>query len=79
MSDERALPKPRCRLIGGDGNVFHVIGRVRAALRNAGQTERARDFTERAFAAKSYDEVLAMLHEYVDGDEQEEDDALRTG
>lgn len=58
--------KPRCALLGDDGNVFAVIGRVRRALRNAGQTDRAREFVDRAFAAKSYDEVLAMLPEYVD-------------
>ncbi len=59
-------PKPRCVLLNEDGNVFNVVGCVRRALRNAGQADRAREFVERAFAAKSYDEVLAMLDEYVD-------------
>jgi hypothetical protein len=58
--------KPRCRLTGTDGNVFAVIGFVRRALRNAGQIERAREFVERAGAARSYDEVLRLCFEYVD-------------
>lgn len=64
--NKRARPKPRCVLLNRDGNVFTIIGRVRAALRSAGQADRAREFVERATAAKSYDEVLAMLDEFVD-------------
>jgi hypothetical protein len=58
--------KPVAHLVGEDGNVFHVISVVRRALRNAGQTERASEFVERASCAKSYDEVLAMVHDYVE-------------
>jgi hypothetical protein len=58
--------KPRCTLLREDGNVFGVIGRVRRALKNAGQAERATEFVQRAFAAKSYDEVLCLVMEYVD-------------
>ena len=35
------LPKPPCKLIGEDGNVFSIIGRVRRALTAAGQEDRA--------------------------------------
>jgi hypothetical protein len=58
--------RPPCQLSGTDGNVFSVIGHVRQALQAAAQTERAREFVERAFAARSYDEVLALTFEYVD-------------
>lgn len=58
--------KPPCRLTGTDGNVFAVIGRVRQALRSAGQHDRARELVERAFAARSYHEVLRLCFEYVD-------------
>ena len=57
---------PACRLVGTDGNVFAIIGRVRRTLRAAGQPERAEAFVTRAFQAKSYDEVLALCQEYVD-------------
>ncbi len=55
-----------CRLVGTDGNVFAIIGRVQRTLRAAGQPERAEAFVRRAFQAKSYDEVLALCLEYVD-------------
>lgn len=58
--------KPVCVLIGTDGNVFAVIGRVRAALIGAGQPDRAAEFVKRAFSARSYDEVLRLCMEYVE-------------
>jgi len=60
------LPRlPPCKLIGEDGNVFAIIGRVRSALRKDGQADRMDEFTRRATAATSYDGVLVLLHEYV--------------
>jgi hypothetical protein len=38
--------KPTCKLIGEDGNVFWIIGRVRKALRESGQEGRAREFVD---------------------------------
>ena len=58
--------KPACKLVGTDGNVFAIIGTVRRALRRAGQDTRATEFVQKAFGAKSYDEVLGLCHEYVD-------------
>jgi hypothetical protein len=58
--------KPSCKLIGEDGNVFSIIGRVRDALRKAGQDDRAREFVERAFRSGSYDAVLQLCLEYVE-------------
>ena len=59
-------PLPICRLIGTDGSVFAIIGRVQRALREAGQPERAAAFVERAFKARSYDEVLQLCRELVE-------------
>ena len=61
-----STPKPACKLIGEDGNVYNIIGRVRRALIAAGQEDRAREFVERAFRAGSYEAVLALCLEYVD-------------
>jgi len=62
MSNE----KPECEIIGTDGNVFAIIGRVSRTLKQAGQPERAKEFTDRAFQTQNYDEVLAMLDEFVE-------------
>ena len=58
--------KPPSKLIGTDGNVFSIIGRVKRALERDGQPDRAREFAKRAFASKSYGEVLALCLEYVE-------------
>lgn len=58
--------KPKCKLVGIDGNVFSIIGTVSKALTRGGQPDKAKEFTQKAFAAKSYDEVLAMVHDYVE-------------
>ncbi|MGF7184725.1 N-formylglutamate amidohydrolase [Desulfitispora alkaliphila] len=59
--------KPKCRLIGEDGNIFNLMGIATRALKKAGQSEKAKEMTRRIKTeAKSYDEALAILMEYVD-------------
>ena len=60
------MEKPRCRLIGEDGNVFNVIGLVSRALKQADMRGEARRFTTEAFGAGSYDEVLVLAQKYVE-------------
>lgn len=57
---------PPCKLTETDGNVFFIIGAVRRALNQAGQHEKAKEFSGRAMKAASYDAVLQMCFEYVD-------------
>jgi hypothetical protein len=56
--------KPTVKLIGTDGNVFSIISKVNRALRD--QPEKAKEFTDKAFSAGSYDEVLTLIQEYVE-------------
>ncbi len=58
--------KPKVKLVGEDGNVFNVIGRVARALNLAGQEDKAQKFQQRAFSARSYDEVLQLAMEYAE-------------
>ncbi len=58
--------KPVVKLLGEDGNVFGVIGKTSKALKRAGLLEQAREFTEKAFAAHSYDEVLQLVMTYCE-------------
>ncbi len=66
MAGEKDPEKPTCRLVGEDGNVFNVIGRVRRALEDAREEEKAREFVDRAFRSRGYDEVLRLVMEYVE-------------
>lgn len=58
--------RPKCELVGTDGNVFAIIGTVSRALKRAGMDERAAEWRKRAMEAPSYDAVLVLLHEFVD-------------
>jgi hypothetical protein len=60
--------KPTVKLTGEDGNVLNVIGKVRQAIQDQqtpGWKNRRTEFTNRAFNAKSYDEVLRIAMEYA--------------
>lgn len=53
------------KLVGTDGNVFSIIGKVSKALERGGYPELAKEYREKCFAAKSYDEVLQWTLRYV--------------
>jgi hypothetical protein len=38
---------PKCKLVGTDGNVFSIIGKVSATLKKAGKVAGAKEFTEK--------------------------------
>ena len=63
---ENAVRKPECKLVGTDGNVFAIIGNVSKALKRDGRKERAKEWQQKAMSCGSYDEVLMLLHDYVE-------------
>jgi len=59
--------KPKCKLVGIDGNVFNLIGAVKSCLDKAGYKDKAKEMQERATTkCSSYDDVLVMFYDYVD-------------
>ena len=58
--------KPKCKLTGADGNIFNLMGLARKALREAGQRELGEEMTNRVYGAKSYDQALQIIMEYVE-------------
>lgn len=66
MSNQMTVTKPECTLIGEDGNVFSIIGRVKRALVRAGLRERADEFVKKAMSADSYGSVLNLAIDYVE-------------
>lgn len=64
--ESKTTSKPFVQLSGEDGNAFFIIGRCGKALKNAGQADKAKEFTTKAFGAGSYDEVLRLAMEYCD-------------
>ncbi len=63
ISDES---KPKCKLIGEDGNIFFILGRVRQTLKADGQNDKVQEVSDRVMASGSYDEALSIIMEYVD-------------
>lgn len=57
--------KPVCKLVGTDGNVFAIIGKVSQTLERAGLREQASEFQSKAMNADSYEQVLVLCMEYV--------------
>ena len=60
------MTKPVCKLIGTDGNVFSIIGRVSRELRKAGLDKQADDFQHHALRCPSYSDVLVLCEKYVE-------------
>ena len=62
------MEKPKCKLIGADGNVFNLIGIASRALKGAGLREQAKEMQDKVFACGSYDEALAIIQDYVEAE-----------
>ena len=60
------MNKPKCKLIGKDGNVFNIIGLVSKALKKEGMSKEADEFVKKAFSSESYDAVLCLCSNYVE-------------
>lgn len=75
------MQKPKCALIGKDGNIFNLMGIASRTLRNNNMREEAKEMVIRIEESKSYNEALGIIGEYVEitdnrGLEEEEDEEL---
>lgn len=60
------MTKPKCKLVGENGNIFNLIGIASRTLKDAGLEEQAAEMTERIFKSESYDKALQIIMEYVE-------------
>ena len=58
--------KPRCKLIGEDGNIFNLMSIASKTLKEASMEEQAKEMVEKIYNSKSYIEALAIISEYVE-------------
>lgn len=63
---EPVREKPKCALIGEDGNIFNLMGIASRTLKNNGQKEEAKEMCDRITSSGSYHEALGIIGEYVD-------------
>ena len=70
--------KPKCPLIGQDGNIFNLMGVASNTLKRNGLPDKAKEMCERITSSESYVEALSIIDEYVEitsiDDEQTEDE-----
>jgi hypothetical protein len=67
------MNKPKCKLVGEDGNAFAILGRVSKALKRAGQGDKVDEFRKKAMSG-DYTHLLATCMEYVDDVEEGDED-----
>lgn len=58
--------KPKCKLIGEDGNIFNLIGIASRVLRQNDMRDQATEMQNRIFACGSYEDALGIIQEYVE-------------
>ncbi|MCL2838094.1 MAG: hypothetical protein FWE04_03360 [Oscillospiraceae bacterium] len=57
--------KPDCPIIGANSNIFNLMGIVSKTLKRDGQSEAAKEMSERVMDSGSFDEALGIMTEYV--------------
>ena len=63
---EEAKTKPRCALIGKNGNIYNLMGIASETLKRNGMKEEAKEMCDRITSSKSYDDALCIIGEYVE-------------
>jgi len=59
--------KPTVKLIGKDGNIFAMVAKAMKTMKKEGiSKETIREFQNKTFKAKNYDEALGIIMEYVE-------------
>jgi hypothetical protein len=60
--------KPKCKLVGENGNIFNLMGIAARTLKRAGLREEAEEMVSRITKSQSYDEALRIIMEYVEAE-----------
>lgn len=66
QDQEQEKVKPKCPLIGADGNIFNLMGMASRTLKRNGMADEAKEMCNRITSSGSYDEALCILGEYVE-------------
>lgn len=67
--------KPKCKLIGENGNIFNLMAIASRTLRNNNMKELAREMETRIVkSSKSYEEALGVIAEYVEITDKESEE-----
>lgn len=71
--------KPKCPLIGQNGNVFNLMGIASKTLKKNGMADEAKEMCSRITSSGSYDEALSIIDEYVEITSVDEEETEEMG
>ncbi len=57
--------KPKCKLLGKDGNIFNLLAIVSRTLKEKGLDKEAEEMQSRVCTSGDYYKALAIIGEYV--------------
>ncbi|WP_350342358.1 hypothetical protein PRVXT_001587 [Proteinivorax tanatarense] len=60
------MEKPRCSLVGQNGNIFNLMGIAAKTLKEAGREKEADEMVKRTVESKNYNKALGIIMEYVE-------------
>lgn len=60
------MMKPKCKLVGQDGNIFNLTRIASRALKEVGLEEEVAEMVDKITKSKSYDAALRIILEYVE-------------
>ncbi|MBR1383066.1 MAG: hypothetical protein IJ555_04555 [Ruminococcus sp.] len=63
---EQEKVKPKCPLIGADGNIFNLMGMASRTLKRNGMADEAKEMCSKVTSSGSYAEALGIIGEYVE-------------
>ncbi len=66
LESQVKVMKPKCKLIGENGNIFNLMSIASKTLKETGMEEEAKEMIERIINSRSYIEALAIISEYVE-------------
>ncbi len=58
--------KPKCPIIGADGNIFNIMGMASKTLKSSDMAEESKEMCSRITSSGSYEEALGVIMEYVE-------------
>lgn len=66
QTPEKAVSRPKLKLLGHDGNIFAIMGHASRLLRANGQSKEADEMTQRVQDSGNYYKALSIISEYVE-------------
>lgn len=67
------MNKPKVKLVGQNGNIFNILRITSRALKEAGYADEAKEMQTKVFDSDSYEEALAIVLQYVDEADYDDD------